>query len=88
LHRKRFFFPYCHTCREPTLDVGCNDGHYSSGIHLYVGLDVAASCLRKFQGNRVRGMPQLLPFRNGMFDNLFVGEVLEHIRESIGQHHP
>ncbi len=82
LARKRFL---CGLLRQNktalTLDVGCSDGYYKPYIPKYVGLDIARARLKKFQGRRVWARAEDLPFKNKVFDRIFMSEVLEHTWE-------
>ncbi len=64
-----------------TLDIGCSDGHYKPYINKYVGLDIALARLKKFKGRRVWAIAEHLPFKKGVFDRIFMSELLEHTWE-------
>jgi len=72
---------------QPTLDLGCGDGHFASVAfdrHLEVGLDPGAAPLREAARRGVhRALVQAdggrMPFPDGYFASAFSNSVLEHI---------
>jgi ubiquinone/menaquinone biosynthesis C-methylase UbiE len=83
--REAWLTPKLDVLEGLTLDIGCGDGHYSSHIKNYVGVDMAWSSLTKRwhteNKDRVQGTAQNLPFRDSVFDNVVISECLEHISD-------
>ncbi|MCP4415708.1 MAG: methyltransferase domain-containing protein, partial [Chloroflexi bacterium] len=72
---------------EPTLDVGCGDGHFSRMVFerkLTAGIDPWWNPLQKSQKSEMydvatQAMGDQLPFADGHFASAFSNSVLEHI---------
>lgn len=61
------------------LDVGCNYGNFHKLVmergECY-GLDIEVT---NYKENMIKGDAHFLPFKNGSFDSVFAGEVIEHL---------
>ena len=81
----RFYFAV--DLPEPTLDVGCGDGHFSQMVFnrkLAAGIDPWWNPLKKAQKSEMydlalQAMGDKLPFPDGHFASAFSNSVLEHI---------
>jgi 4-amino-4-deoxy-L-arabinose transferase-like glycosyltransferase/SAM-dependent methyltransferase len=81
----RFYFAV--DLPEPTLDVGCGDGHFSQMVFnrkLDAGIDPWWNPLKKAQHSGMYDLPlqamgDRLPFADGHFASAFSNSVLEHI---------
>lgn len=81
----RFYFAV--DLPEPTLDVGCGDGHFSQMVFnrkLEAGIDPWWNPLKKAQHSgmydlALQAMGDTLPFADGHFASAFSNSVLEHI---------
>ena len=81
----RFYFAV--DLPEPTLDVGCGDGHFSQMVFqrkLDAGIDPWWNPLKKAQKSEMydialQAMGDRLPFPDGHFASAFSNSVLEHI---------
>ena len=81
----RFYFAV--DLPEPTLDVGCGDGHFSRIVFdrkLAAGIDPWWNPLKKAQRSEMydlalQSMGDKLPFADGHFASAFSNSVLEHI---------
>ena len=81
----RFYFAV--DLPEPTLDVGCGDGHFSQMVFnhkLSAGIDPWWNPLKKAQKSEMyelalQAMGDKLPFPDGHFASAFSNSVLEHI---------
>lgn len=68
---------------QSILDVGCGNGFITRELRAprVVGLDPSAEALSHFQGEKVLGVAQALPFDKREFDAIVCSEVLEHLPE-------
>lgn len=81
----RFYFAV--ELPEPTLDVGCGDGHFSQMVFdhkVAAGIDPWWNPLKKAQQSEMydvalQAMGDKLPFPDGHFASAFSNSVLEHI---------
>ncbi len=81
----RFYFAV--DLPEPTLDVGCGDGHFSQMVFrrkIQAGIDPWWNPLKKAQQSEMydvalQAMGDTLPFPDGHFASAFSNSVLEHI---------
>ena len=81
----RFYFAI--DLPEPTLDVGCGDGHFSQVVFdrkLMAGIDPWWNPLKKAQQSgmyemALQAMGDTLPFADGHYASAFSNSVLEHI---------
>lgn len=81
----RFYFAV--DLPEPTLDVGCGDGHFSQMVFdrkLSTGIDPWWNPLKKAQKSEMyeialQALGETLPFADGHFASAFSNSVLEHI---------
>ncbi len=81
----RFYFAV--DLPQPTLDVGCGDGHFSQMVfkrRLEAGIDPWWNPLKKAQKSEMydlalQAMGDTLPFPDGHFASAFSNSVLEHI---------
>jgi len=73
--------------RQPTLDLGCGDGHFASmafNAPLFAGIDPDAGALRQADRMRayrhtLRADATRLPFSDGSFATVLANSSLEHI---------
>lgn len=70
------------------LDMACGGGlmapHLSGRGYLHVGIDLNAAAVRQAAAHGVtatRGNVARLPFRDGVFDVVVAGEILEHVSD-------
>lgn len=78
-----------------TLDIGCDTGNFKSYLNkaVYVGIDPLNTTGSNYSQNFmyelfphnknecvfIKGIGELLPFQDGVFDNVFINNVLDHV---------
>jgi 2-polyprenyl-3-methyl-5-hydroxy-6-metoxy-1,4-benzoquinol methylase len=70
------------------LDVGCGTGIMSKKLHSEglkpIGLDISIEALIKYRERGLKGivtdLESSIPFKDGIFDRIWISEVIEHIR--------
>lgn len=79
--REQFYAELLPKRKGLMLDLGCGNGYIKPHIENYVGCDISRIALGKFNGRRICGNAEQLPFRNDTFDHILLCETLEHIKE-------
>lgn len=70
---------------KSVLDVGCGNGFVTQHImaKLVVGLDPSPEALALFDGKKVSGLADALPFEDRSFETIVCAEVLEHLPDPV-----
>jgi SAM-dependent methyltransferase len=88
------FFEYVGSVRGLTLDIGCGYGHLNNRLKssTYIGIEPEADLFLNYKPDfmcrifpcddnnfiLVRGFGEYLPFQEGVFDNVFMTNMLDH----------
>ena len=85
-YHQEFLMEFCNL-HGKTLDIGCgpmnehlnmiNPGNYTNLE--YYGIDPMLSFVDECKANVFRAVAEMLPFKNGYFDSVFMISVLDHI---------